>query len=114
MRDHGLDPDVPSEVTRELAEIPGPAVPPDASDASVRDLRSLLWCSIDDDDSLDLVQLTVAQPGENGQATILVAVADVDALVQKGSAIDLHAQVNTVTGYTPGIIFPLLPERLST
>lgn len=111
MRDHGLDPDMPPEVMRELAEIPGPAV---AADASIRDLRSLLWCSIDDDDSLDLDQLTVAKSGENSQTTILVAIADVDALVPKGSAIDLHAQVNTVTVYTPGIIFSLLPERLST
>jgi len=111
MRDHGLDPEMPTEVSRELDEIPGPA---DESDPAIRDLRSLLWCSIDDDDSLDLDQLTVAKPGDDGQDTILVAIADVDALVRQGSAIDLHAQVNTVTVYTPGIIFPLLPERLST
>jgi exoribonuclease-2 len=111
MRDYGLDPDMPPEVTRELAEIAGPA---DDAGPAIKDLRSLLWCSIDDDDSLDLDQLTVAQPGEDGRVTILVAIADVDALVPQGSAIDRHAQVNTVTVYTPGIIFPLLPERLST
>ena len=111
MIQHGLDPDVPPEATRQLAEIAGPA---DDDDPSIRDLRALPWCSIDDDDSRDLDQLTVARAGQDGSATILVAIADVDALVQLGSAIDRHAQVNTVTVYTPGIIFPLLPERLST
>lgn len=122
MRQYGLDPDVPPEATRELAEITGPA---DDADPTIKDLRALPWCSIDDDDSRDLDQLTVTRTGAGGAAgdgptgtdgtvTILVAIADVDALVKQGSAIDRHAQVNTVTVYTPGIIFPLLPERLST
>ena len=97
---------------REVAEIPGPA---QDDDPSIRDLRDLPWASIDDDDSRDLDQLTVARPAdEDGRVTILVAIADVDALVPKDSATDRHAQRNTVTVYTPGIIFPLLPERLST
>src|SRR3954451_18596691 len=115
MRDHGLDPDVPPEVTQALAEIAGPAT--DAGPA-IRDLRDLPWASIDDDDSRDLDQLTVAQPGAQpgtgDTVTILVAIADVDALVKPGSAIDRHAQANTVTVYTPAVIFPMLPERLST
>lgn len=111
MREHGLDPEMPPDVIREVAAIPGPA---DDPDPSIRDLRDLPWASIDDDDSRDLDQLTVAWPGDGGAATILVAIADVDALVPQGSATDRHAQVNTVTVYTPGIIFPLLPERLST
>jgi exoribonuclease-2 len=111
MRDHGLDPEMPSEVIREVAEIPGPA---DDPDPSIRDLRDLPWASIDDDDSRDLDQLSVARPGDDGAVAILVAIADVDALVPQDSATDRHAQVNTVTVYTPGIIFPLLPERLST
>src|SRR4051812_42795313 len=111
MRERGLDPDMPPDVLREVAKVAGPA---DDRDSAARDLRQLPWASIDDDDSLDLDQLTVAQPGQNGQATILVAIADVDALVPQGSATDRHAQVNTLTVYTPGIIFPMLPERLST
>ena len=111
MREHGLDPDMPPEVTREVGEIAGPARDPEPS---IRDLRDLPWASIDDDDSRDLDQLTVVRPGDGGAATILVAIADVDALVPQGCATDRHAQVNTVTVYTPGIIFPLLPERLST
>src|ERR1700712_1616691 len=83
-------------------------------DSSLRDLRSLLWCSIDNDESRDLDQLSVALPGTNGGVTILVAVADVDALVQIGGAIDQHAQSNTTSVYTAAGVFPMLPEQLST
>jgi exoribonuclease-2 len=79
-----------------------------------KDLRSLLWASIDNDDSRDLDQLTVAQPLEDGATKILVAVADVDSRVRKGSAIDDHARTNTTSVYTAAQIFPMLPERLST
>ena len=81
---------------------------------SVRDLTHLLWCSIDNDDSMDLDQITVAEPLPNGGAKILVGVADVDALVKLGSPIDQHSKTNTTTIYTGVSIFPMLPERLST
>jgi exoribonuclease-2 len=74
----------------------------------------LLWASIDNDDSLDLDQLTVAEVLPDKSVKILVAVADVDALVKKSSAIDEHARQNTTSVYTAGMIFPMLPERLST
>ncbi len=111
MRAHGLDPDVPPEVTSAVAAIPGP---PATTEEPVRDLRALLWCSIDNDESRDLDQLSVAQPLENGAVKILVAIADVDAVVSRGSAIDRHAAVNTTSVYTAAEIFPMLPERLST
>ena len=79
-----------------------------------RDLRGLLWCSIDNDDSRDLDQLTVAEPMGDGAVRILVAVADVDATVAQGSATDGHARHNTSSVYTAAAIFPMLPERLST
>src|SRR6202043_489523 len=72
------------------------------------------WCSIDNDDSRDLDQLTVAQPLANGQRQLLVAVADVDSVVKKASAIDAHAATNTTSVYTAAQTFPMLPERLST
>jgi len=79
-----------------------------------KDLRPSLWASIDNDDSLDLDQLTVAETLPNKTVKILVAVADVDALVKKSSAIDEHARQNTTSVYTAGKIFPMLPEKLST
>ena len=107
----GLLPDFSPEVLAELGKIQGPATD---TGKPVNDLRELLWASIDNDDSRDLDQLTVAEvmPGE--KIKILVAVADVDALVGDGSAIDAHARHNTTSVYTAAKIFPMLPERLST
>lgn len=82
------------------------------ADAAIRDLRSLLWASIDNDDSLDLDQLSVAQPLSAGTVKVLVAIADVDAIVQRGSPIDDHARSNTTSVYTVAQIFPMLPEKL--
>jgi len=84
------------------------------ADASIRDLRSLAWVSIDNDDSRDLDQLSVAVPAADGMTKILVAIADVDAVVKKGSPIDDHARTNTTSVYTAAEIFSMLPEKLST
>ncbi len=111
MSARGLLPDFSSAAMAETAAITGAAR---AVDGSVRDLRELLWASIDNDDSRDLDQLSVARPLAGGAVAILVAIADVDALVGRGSAIDAHAQANTTSVYTPGAVFPMLPERLST
>jgi exoribonuclease-2 len=111
MIDRGLQPDFSPEALAELESISGPA--PDDS-RTVRDLRGLLWASIDNDDSLDLDQLTVSEKLKDGSVKILVSIADVDALVKKGSAIDGHARQNTSTVYTAAQIFPMLPEKLST
>src|SRR6186713_149525 len=78
------------------------------------DLRAMPWCSIDNDDSRDLDQLTVCEPLADGSVRIHVAIADVDVLVEKDSPIDEHARVNTTSVYTAARIFPMLPERLST
>ncbi len=79
-----------------------------------RDLRQLLWASIDNDSSRDLDQLTVAEAAPDGRVRILVAIADVDGLVKKGTAIDEHAAYNTTSVYTAAQIFPMIPEKLST
>jgi exoribonuclease-2 len=107
----GLLPDFSPAVIAETNQITQPAP---VSGASIRDLRGLLWASIDNDDSLDLDQLSVAELMPGGAAKILVAIADVDALVKKGSAIDGHASINTTSVYTAAEIFPMLPEKLST
>lgn len=81
---------------------------------ATRDMRDLPWASIDNDESRDLDQLTVAQTLPDGAVKILVAIADVDGLVQKGSAIDEDAHHNTTSVYTAAQVFPMLPQRLST
>jgi exoribonuclease-2 len=110
MRAHGLEPDFPSDV---LAQVASLNAAPQSTGGSLRDLRALLWCSIDNDDSRDLDQLSVADTLPDG-VKILVAIADVDATVLKGSPADRHAEVNTTSVYTPAVIFPMLPEKLST
>jgi exoribonuclease-2 len=111
MLERGLAPDFPDTALAELGRIREPALP---AETSARDLRGLLWCSIDNDDSRDLDQLTVAEALPDGAVKVHVAVADVDALVKKGSALDAHAQQNTTSVYTVAEIFPMLPEKLST
>ncbi len=111
MKERGLEPEFPAGALRELAALTGPGV--DTS-PTIRDLTALPWCSIDNDDSLDLDQLTACGAMGGGAVKIFVAVADVDALVKKNSAIDLHARTNTTSVYTSARIFPMLPERLST
>ena len=111
MAERGLEPEFPSAVADQVASIRGPGL--DAG-AQIQDLTGLLWCSIDNDDSRDLDQLTVCEPMADGALKVLVAVADVDVLVEKGSPIDVHACFNTTSVYTAARIFPMLPERLST
>jgi VacB/RNase II family 3'-5' exoribonuclease len=110
MAERGLQPDFSPAALAQAAALAesveaGPAL---------RDLRDLAWVSIDNDDTRDLDQLSVAGPLGGGAVKLLVAVADVDARVAEGSAIDDHARANTTSVYTPAENFPMLPERLST
>lgn len=111
MTDRGLEPGFSRDVLSELEAIRGAA--PVGGDG-IREMRNRLWISIDNDDSRDLDQLTLAEEVPAGRTRIFVAVADVDALVTKGTAIDLHARTNTTSIYTAAEIFPMLPEKLST
>ncbi len=111
MTERGLEPQFPPAVAQQLTTITGPGRD---TGPQISDLTALPWCSIDNDDSLDLDQLTACETLADGSVRILVAVADVDALVRKGSAIDEHARVNTTSVYTSAKVFPMLPERLST
>ncbi len=111
MLERGLVPDFPLQALAELDKIHGPAT---RAEGSTRDLRNLLWCSIDNDDSRDLDQLTVAEAMPDGATKVLIAIADVDAVVKKRSTLDDHARHNTTSVYTVAETFPMLPERLST
>src|SRR5512138_1146447 len=111
MLEHGLLTDFPPPALAELDRLDAPAALPGPGG---RDLRGLPWCSIDNDDSRDLDQLTVASALPGGETRILVAVADVHAFVGRGSALDGRARHNPTSVYTPAETFPMLPERLST
>ena len=111
MLERGLLPEFSPEARAQLGGIRGPAT---RAQESTRDLRHLIWCSIDNDDSRDLDQLTVAEAMPGGAVKILVAIADVDAVVKKQSALDDHARQNTTSVYTAAEVFPMLPEKLST
>ena len=111
MHERGLEPEFPAKAVAQSAAI---ASPGRESGKEIQDLKALLWCSIDNDDSLDLDQLTVSQSLPDGGVKMLVAIADVDSVVRKGSPIDEHARTNTTSVYTSARIFPMLPEHLST
>lgn len=111
MHERGLRPEFSGEALRQLDGIDGPG---DETGPGIDDLVSLPWCSIDNDDSRDLDQLTVAEPLPGGAVRVRVAIADVDVLVGKDTPIDQHARTNTTSVYTSARIFPMLPEKLST
>ncbi len=113
MREHGFNPEFPAEVREQLAAIQSrPA--PTAQSGDVRDLRALLWSSIDNDTSRDLDRVEVAAQLDAGHTRVLVGIADVDAFVPQHSPIDEHAAGQTTTVYTGVQTFPMLPEELST
>jgi exoribonuclease-2 len=108
MIDHGFVPDFPADVRRQMETLSAAAPA-----AALRDLRSLVWSSIDNDDSRDLDQIEWAERTAAG-IRILVAIADVDGSVSKGTPIDRYAAAEATTVYTGIRTFPMLPEKLST
>ena len=113
MLQHGFEPEFPAAVSAQLAQLKQnpPAV---AANGDIRDLRNLLWSSIDNDTSRDLDQIEVAAPVSNGDVKVMIGIADVDAFAAKQSPIDQHAACETTTVYTGVRNFPMLPDELST
>lgn len=109
LRDNGFVSDLDDAARRELDTLRLTDPTPD-----VRDLRALLWSSIDNAESRDLDQIEVAESLEGGAVRICIAIADVDVLVPKSSAIDRHAAANATSVYTGIAVYPMLPEALST
>jgi hypothetical protein len=113
MLDNGFEPEYSLLVQQQLVDLKAHS-PQVALSANIRDLRYLLWSSIDNDTSRDLDQAEVAECLPNGETKVLVGIADVDSFVPKGSAIDEHAAKETTTVYTGVRNFSMLPEQLST
>jgi exoribonuclease-2 len=109
---HGFHPDFPPQAQTQIAQIR--AAKPVAPGPAVKDLRTLLWSSIDNDSSRDLDQIEYAERQPDGSVRLLVGIADVDGAVPKGSVIDQHAASEGVSVYTGVATFPMLPEELST
>src|SRR5688500_9409138 len=112
MRQHGFEPEFPPEVMAEIRAMDDPS--DDSLARGMKDLRHLPWSSIDNRESRDLDQIEAAERLADDTIRILIGVADVDTLVQLGSAADAHAATNTTSVYTGVAVFPMLPERLST
>jgi len=109
----GFEPNFPPATQQQLADIR--AHPPQLTPSDkVRDLRGLLWSSIDNDTSKDLDQIEVAERLPNGDVKVMIGIADVDAFIAKDSPIDQHAAKETTTVYAGICNFPMLPEELST
>src|SRR5690349_21228023 len=106
----GFLPDFPPDAEAQVATLERTAtpVPP-----GVEDLRGLLWSSIDNPESMDLDQLEWAEARPDGSVRLLVAIADVDALVPEGTPLDRRAGANTASLYTGAAVFPMLPRPLS-
>ena len=111
MRKYGFEPLFPPKVMAAANALDGRA--PERAEKSVRDLRDLLWSSIDNFDTEDLDQIECCERAQSGEILIRVAIADVDAYVPKASTIDMHARKNTTSVYTGIEIYPMLPDRLS-
>jgi exoribonuclease-2 len=109
LKDNGFVPDADDAMRRELIGLKPAAIEP-----GLRDLRALLWSSIDNAESKDLDQIEFAEELPDKGIRLLVGIADVDALVAKGSAIDKHAAANATSVYTGIAVYPMLPEALST
>ncbi|MDP2653302.1 MAG: RNB domain-containing ribonuclease [Candidatus Omnitrophota bacterium] len=112
MAEYGFWSEFPAPVAHEVADLKEKD-PEAVPNGKVRDLRDLLWSSIDNVDSKDLDQLEFCERRQNREIRVMVAIADVDGYVPKGCKTDDHARYNGTSVYTGVEVFPMLPDRLS-
>ncbi len=79
----------------------------------MRDLRALLWSSIDNVESRDLDQLEWAERVDDDAIRLRIAIADVDAIVPGASALDADAARRATSVYAGPFVFPMLPDAIS-
>ena len=108
VREAGFYTDFGSDVEQQTV-VAGPVAGP-----SLRDLRGMLWSSIDNRDSLDLDQIEVAEQLPGDAIRLYVGIADVDSLTPLNSPVDKHASHNKCSVYTGAAVYPMLPEAFST
>ena len=113
MQEHGFQPEFSGDAQKQLAEIFGKSSHANHGQSEIKDLRELLWSSIDNDTSGDLDQIEYAEELADGRIRVLVGVADVDGTVQHGTPLDAHAASETTSVYTGVRTFPMLPVELS-
>ena len=113
---YGFLPHFPTDVIREIASFKNldePRLSLLRKKESIRDLRSLLWSSIDNEESRDLDQLEYCERLPNREIRVMIAIADVDEYSAKNSPTDRYARHNGTSVYTGVEIFPMFPDRLS-
>ncbi len=111
MQKYGFKPEFPKAVIREVN-----AIHPDTSETITKngkDLRALLWSSIDNHDSQDLDQMEYCELGPDDEIRVRIAIADVDHYVPRHSQADQYAAYNGTSVYTGIVTYPMLPDRLS-
>jgi exoribonuclease-2 len=108
LKDNDFHPDIDAAARGEIA-----ALRPEAGAPDVRDLRDLLWSSIDNLESKDLDQIEYAEALPDGGIRLRMGIADVDAFVAKGTALDRHAAANATSVYTGIAVYPMLPREIS-
>lgn len=106
----GFEPELNAPAKQQLDSLTAPA----AVRSGIKDMRDKPWSSIDNTESRDLDQVEISEQLPDGTVRLTVGIADVDALVPKGSPLDVHASANCTSVYTGVDVFPMLPEKLST
>ena len=83
------------------------------SDEGRRDLRDLPTFTIDPPSARDFDDAISAEVLDDGAVRVWVHIADVSAYVKPGSALDREAFRRSNSVYVPGLVEPMLPEKLS-